>query len=191
MIVIGSTFPGGDDHGGRLHRVPNDTNSEAVRLGVPQAVKALVHRAPSFFWVIRCAIGTFGQFSAGLSVVWRSTISRASLFAVLTETDESWVDYWKGEGVNYRQERCLHLLRRAREAVLLAVSQLMVVPVGGRGEPYKFLDPYEASDHDQFVARDREAQTLVADVISSRLVVICENGYRQNFPDKGWRTAAA
>lgn len=43
----------------------------------------------------------------------------------------------------------------------------------GRGRrPYKFLDSYQAADRDIFVARDREAEVLVADVISSRLVVL-------------------
>ena len=43
---------------------------------------------------------------------------------------------------------------------------------GRRREPYKFLDAYEARDREIFVARNREAQTLVADIISSRLVVL-------------------
>src|SRR3954447_22925591 len=38
--------------------------------------------------------------------------------------------------------------------------------------PYKFLDSYGPDDRDIFVARDREAETLVGDIISSRLVVL-------------------
>jgi len=42
----------------------------------------------------------------------------------------------------------------------------------GRSKPYKFLDSYGPDDRDIFVARDRETETLVEDVISSRLVVL-------------------
>jgi hypothetical protein len=43
---------------------------------------------------------------------------------------------------------------------------------GHEQRPYKFLDSYKAADRDIFVARDREAEVLAADVISSRLVVL-------------------
>ncbi|HXW82180.1 MAG TPA: hypothetical protein VEJ84_21965, partial [Acidimicrobiales bacterium] len=43
---------------------------------------------------------------------------------------------------------------------------------GHERRPYKFLDSYKAADRDIFVARDREAEVLAADVISSRLVVL-------------------
>ena len=44
--------------------------------------------------------------------------------------------------------------------------------VASGDEPYKFLDSYGPGDHDIFVSRDREVETLVGDVISSRLVVL-------------------
>jgi len=43
---------------------------------------------------------------------------------------------------------------------------------GRERRPYKFLDSYKEDDRDIFVARDREAEVLAADVISSRLVVL-------------------
>src|SRR3954468_3136326 len=65
--------------------------------------------------------------------------------------------------------------------------------------PYKFLDSYGPDDRDIFVARDREAETLVGDIISSRLVVLFAKtgtgktslinaGVRPRLEDRGYAT---
>src|SRR5215218_2373950 len=38
--------------------------------------------------------------------------------------------------------------------------------------PYKFLDAYELDDREIFFGRDRETQTLLSDIVISRLVVL-------------------
>src|SRR5262249_30818405 len=74
---------------------------------------------------------------------------------------------------NLRDGR-VRILRRARGEVLREIPRGMTAPrTARRSPPYKFLDSYGPDDRDIFVARDREAETLVGDIVSSRLVVLC------------------
>ena len=43
---------------------------------------------------------------------------------------------------------------------------------GSPDAPFRFLDPYGIDDERYFFGRDRETQTLLADVLVSRLVVL-------------------
>ena len=38
--------------------------------------------------------------------------------------------------------------------------------------PYKFLDPFEPEDRARFFGRDREIKILLADIVTTRLVVL-------------------